>query len=143
MFLKVFFLFVLISDALKFLTPLERFPSHSYEMSGPDYLNPDSFVPMVRMVYEQCLCCFRFNPEVWISASQFEQHALQRRAEAAGSGTSAAAALDTMATTPEMHEQAVTYARNVLVEGIEANPGVALLRCALAELEEGAGGLLC
>ena len=107
-------------------------------MSGPDYLNPDSFVPMVRMVYEQCLCCFRFNPEVWISASQFEQHALQRRAEAAGSGTSAAAALDNTVT-PEMQEQAVNYARTVLVEGIEANPGVALLRCALAELEEGAG----
>jgi hypothetical protein len=34
---------------------------------------------------------------------------------------------------------AIECARGVYVEAIDANPGVTLLRCALAELEESAG----
>lgn len=110
----------------------------SYEMSGPDYLNPESFVPMVRMVYEQCLCCFRFNPEVWISAAHFEQDPSQRRESSSGlSAQAGSAPLETA----EVHEAMQNSARAVLIEAIDANPGVTLLRCALAELEEGAGVL--
>lgn len=113
---------------------------YSYEMSGPDYLNPESFVPMVRMVYEQCLCCFRFNPEVWISAAHFEQDPSQRRAESS-SGLSAAQAGTAPMESAEAHEAMQNGARAVLIEAVDANPGVTLLRCALAELEEGAGML--
>jgi hypothetical protein len=49
-------------------------------MSGPDYLNPESHVPMLRMVFEQCLCCFRFNPEVWLSYALFERDEVPKRA---------------------------------------------------------------
>ena len=48
-------------------------------MSGPDYLNPDSYVPMLRMVFEQCLCCFRFNAEVWLSYAAFEKDEVPKR----------------------------------------------------------------
>lgn len=83
---------------------------------------------MVRMVYEQCLCCFRFNPEVWISAAHFEQDPSQRRVESF-SGLAGAAAAES----PEAQEAMVGSARAVLIEAIDANPGVTLLRCALAE----------
>lgn len=106
-------------------------------MSGPDYLNPESFVPMVRMVYEQCLACFRFNPEVWISAAHFEQDPAQRRTESGAGGSSGASGVETV----EAQEAAVDSARVVLIDAIDANPGVTLLRCSLAELEEGAGKL--
>jgi predicted Fe-S protein YdhL (DUF1289 family) len=49
-------------------------------MSGPDYLNPESHVPMLRMVFEQCLCCFRFNAEVWLSYALFERDEVPKRA---------------------------------------------------------------
>jgi hypothetical protein len=49
-------------------------------MSGPDYLNPESFVPMLRMIYEQCLCCFRYNAEVWLSLALFERDEVPKRA---------------------------------------------------------------
>ena len=108
-------------------------------MSGPDYLNPESFVPMVRMVYEQCLCCFRFNPEVWISAAHFEQDPSQRRADSSSCGGLSTQAGAAAPETAEAQEAMQSGARAVLIEAIETNPGVTLLRCALAELEEGAG----
>lgn len=37
---------------------------------------------------------------------------------------------------------AIHNARGVYMEAIDANPGVTLLRCALAELEEGAGTVI-
>lgn len=50
-----------------------------FELSGPDYLNPESFVPMLRMVFEQCLCCFRYNAEVWLAYALFERDEVPKR----------------------------------------------------------------
>ena len=35
-----------------------------FEMSNPDNLTQENFRQMLRMVYEQCLCAFRYNTEV-------------------------------------------------------------------------------
>lgn len=70
---------------------------------------------MVRLVYEQCLCCFRLHPEVWLSLARYE---LTR-------GTDSSA---------------VTAARDVYRRAIECNPGAAVLWAGLAELEEGPAG---
>jgi hypothetical protein len=56
-------------------------------MSGPDYLNPESFVPMLRMLYEQCLCCFRYNAEVWLSLALFERDEVPKRVAEAQAGS--------------------------------------------------------
>jgi hypothetical protein len=101
----------------------------SFEMSGPDYLNPDSYRPMVRMVFDMCLCCFTYNPEIWLSVAHFERGEQQ---EATIAGTDAAAIAATAAA-------GVEKARAVYVEAIDANPSAVLLRCALAELEESVG----
>ena len=48
-------------------------------MSCPDYLNLESFIPMLRLIYDQCLCCFRYNPEVWAAYGLFEAQEVPRR----------------------------------------------------------------
>jgi hypothetical protein len=35
-----------------------------FEKSNPDNLEPDNHRDFIRMVFDQCLCCFRFHPEV-------------------------------------------------------------------------------
>ncbi len=49
------------------------------------------------------------------------------------------AQVDAAAAAATAKVNAVSCARGVYVEAIDANPGVTLLRCALAELEESAG----
>lgn len=98
-------------------------------MSGPDYLNPESYAPMIRMVYDQCLCCFRYNPEIWLSLAQFERDLPGRAADGTGVAAPSAEAVD----------KAVAAARLVYLEAVDANPSVTLLRSALAELEETSG----
>lgn len=53
--------------------------ANSFEMSCPDYLNLESFIPMLRLIYDQCLCCFRYNPEVWAAYGLFEAQEVPRR----------------------------------------------------------------
>lgn len=65
------------------------------------------------MLFDQCLCCFRLHPEVWMTIAHYEYGTYHRRL-------------------PE--------ARAVLREAIETIPDVVLLRVALAELEECHGG---
>lgn len=89
----------------------------SYELSCPDYLNADSWRTMARLVFQQCLTCFLHHAEVWLAFARFEQ---QIESGAPGS---------TFGVT-----------RGLLLEAIEANPSVSLLRIALAELEESSGG---
>ena len=48
-------------------------------MSCPDYLNLESFIPTLRLIYDQCLCCFRYNPEVWAAYGLFEAQEVPRR----------------------------------------------------------------
>ena len=84
---------------------------NSYELGNPDYLNSESFKPMVRMVYQQCLCCFYHNPEVWLSFAKFE--------EQLGSTTADHSAV-----------------RSILLQAIDAIPDSAVLRSRLGELEE-------
>lgn len=86
---------------------------------------------MIRMVYDQCLCCFRYNPEIWLSLAQFEREVASRAAD----GTSI------VAPDAAADDKAVASARAVYVEAIDANPSVMLLRSALAELEETSGVL--
>ena len=82
-----------------------------FEMGNPDNLPTESFVSIIRMLYDQCLCCFQYNPEVWLSYAMFEkQHS------PSGSGLAAA--------------------RKLILESIRNNEKVSLLYVALAELEE-------
>ncbi|KAJ1425454.1 hypothetical protein B484DRAFT_420154 [Ochromonadaceae sp. CCMP2298] len=98
----------------------------NFEVSGPDYLTPDSYRPMVRMVFEQCLCCFRYNSEIWLSYARFEAEGGE------GDGVPA--------TAPDPVAMAA-LARAIYLEAVDANPRVTMLRVGLAELEEGAGSL--
>lgn len=78
-----------------------------YERGNPDNLNGQLLFDMVRMIYDQCLCCFLYNPEVWLSLAKFvESH------------------------------KGYTEAKAIYTSAIQSNPNVALLRLALAELEE-------
>ncbi len=42
-----------------------------FEMSNPENLTPDIHRNMMLMLFDQCLCCFLFHPEVWISLAKF------------------------------------------------------------------------
>ncbi len=64
----------------------------------------------MRLLYDQCLCCFRYNPEVWLCLSRFAQK-----------------------------HRGFEEAKTACLQAIECNPGVSLLRVSLAELEEVAG----
>ena len=92
---------------------------------------------MVRMVFEQCLCCFRYNPEVWLSLAHFERE--QGLPPTSSGGTQNENEQEKEKQDKE--EQSVVQARNVYLEAIDANPTVTLLRAALSELEEAAGNL--
>ena len=65
---------------------------------------------MMRLVFEQCLCCLLHHSEVWMTFAKFQQQV---------GGT--------------------TDARSVYKEAIEIVPDVVSLRLALAELEESHG----
>lgn len=78
-----------------------------YEMTNPDNLPPDSFKNMIRMVYDQCLCCYLQHPEVWLGYARFE-HVYS----------------------------SIDDARVIYKNAVEILPNVTYLRIALAELEE-------
>lgn len=69
------------------------------------------------MAFQQCLCCFYYNPEVWLAFAKFEQHILP----AEGSNS--------------------LLPKSILTQGIEAVPDSAILRIRLAELEEQFGDI--
>jgi hypothetical protein len=73
---------------------------------------------MIRMIFEQCLCCFCYHPEIWIAYSKFERYF------GASTGTELPSAISSTAS-----------ARAVLNAAIEANPLTVGLRVALSELE--------
>eukprot|EP01034_Spumella_vulgaris_P021620 gene21620-27659_t len=82
-----------------------------FELGNPDILEPAQFQRYIRMLFDQFLCCFRHNAEVWLSLVQFVlQH-------------------------PDK-KIAFSEARDVFREAILCNPCVSLLRVGLAELEE-------
>jgi len=95
-----------------------------YERTNPDNLSPDAFKSAMQLAYEQCLCCMRFHPEVWISLAKFKV------AGVAGSGSSR-----------QRGGEGVSEARKVLIEAIETLPNVALLRVAYSEIEEHYGSV--
>ena len=85
-----------------------------YELENKSNLEPDQLKKIVEMVYEQCLCCFRYNAEVWLSYAKYKNdHKL-------GGGDEA---------------------RVVYKQGLEAIPGSILLRIAFAEAEEVQGNI--
>ena len=130
-----------------------------YEMSSPDYMSAASFAPLMRMIFGQCLCCFRYHPELWMSLARFEQQQLLRQGprledDSAGMGSRGADGINGAVSGGDKQEgvptkadvdmgavttAATAAARKVYVEAIDANPTSALLRCALVELEEEAG----
>ena len=81
-----------------------------YEMTNPDNLSTEQHQAFMKMIYEQCLCCMLFHPEVWMGYARLQQ-------EAGGS----------------------VEGKQVYREAIEIVPDVVTLRVALAELEEAEG----
>lgn len=117
-------------------------------MSGPDYLNPNTFIPMIRMIYEQCLCCFLYNAEVWISYAYFEQH----KYDIMISANINTSHLQQQNQQQQQQQQNqinkdnnnlinnnkvnINDSRQVLLHAIENNPSIIYLRINLSELEE-------
>jgi hypothetical protein len=44
-----------------------------YEMTNPDNLNTDQHNTMMKLVFEQCLCCMLHHPEIWMTYARFQQ----------------------------------------------------------------------
>ena len=65
---------------------------------------------MMKMIFEQCLCCLLHHPEIWMTYAKFQQVV-----------------------------SGANDARNVYKEAIDVIPEVVSLRLALAELEESLG----
>ena len=80
-------------------------------MGNPDNLEAGSFRSYIRMLYDQFLCCFCHNAEVWLSLISFVLLQTDRKL-------------------------AVAEARGIFHQAIEYNPCVNFLRTGLAELEE-------
>ena len=83
-----------------------------FETTNPDNLTEDAHKSYMRMIYDQCLCCLRLHPEVWMGLARFEA------SQTTGVDVS------------------VNEARNVYREAIDIIPNVAFLHIAYAEFEE-------
>ena len=83
-----------------------------YEETNPEELAPAAHKDMMLLVYDQCLCCLRHHPEVWLGLARYQLKA-----------------------------SGVSEARIVYKEAIEVIPTVYMLRLALAELEECQGNI--
>ena len=81
-----------------------------YEMTNPDNLSTEQHQAFMKMIYEQCLCCLLFHPEVWMGYARLQQES-----------------------------EGAAIARQVYQEAIEIVPDIVALRVALAELEEAEG----
>lgn len=87
-----------------------------FENGNPDNLGPAQLHGAVRLAYDQCLCCFRLHPEVWISLARFE-----------------------LAQSYRAQSDSVPEGRAVYQRAVVCNPRASLLRLGLSELEEGPG----
>lgn len=87
-----------------------------FENGNPDNLAPAQLHSAVRLVYDQCLCCFRLHSEVWISLARLE-----------------------MTQNYRAQSHSVIECRAVYWRAVACNPRSALLRLGLSELEEGPG----
>ena len=103
---------------------------------------------MIRMIYEQCLCCFLYNPEVWISYAYFEQY----KYDIMISANINTSHLQQQNQLQQQQNQInkdnnnnnlinnnkvnINDSRQVLLHAIENNPSVIYLRINLSELEE-------
>lgn len=96
-----------------------------FEFTNPDNLSPETFRHMIRMVFCQCLCCFRYNPEIWMCLARFERYFIVSAATGGSDDDN-----DSNNSSP------TERARQIYLEAIEANPEVMILRTGLAELEE-------
>jgi hypothetical protein len=65
-------------------------------------------VSILRMIFQQCLCCFYYHPEVWLSFSSFEK----------------------------LHSKDLESARIVLQKAKEVIPACNLLQISYAEINE-------
>lgn len=83
-----------------------------FEMNNPDNLTPETHKSMMKMIYDQCLSCFMFHPEVWMSMALYEEK------------------YGTLADVRAVYREAIETIRNI-----------AFLRIALADLEELDGNL--
>lgn len=79
----------------------------------------------MRCYFERALCCLRHHAEVWLAYSRFEQ----------------AQPIDTDESAAGAHDN-IKISKAILMEGIECNSHVAILRVALAELEEASGNTM-
>lgn len=78
-----------------------------FELQNPDNLAPQNFKSNMKAIYEKCLSCHLFHPEIWLSIAKFE-----------------------------LDFSGILEARTVYREAIDIIPKVALIRIAFAELEE-------
>eukprot|EP01039_Chlorochromonas_danica_P004320 gene4320-4741_t len=101
----------------------------AYELSVPDYLNAEAWKTVVRMVFQQCLNCFYHHEEVWLAFARFEQSQVSQ-APLEGK------VQQQQQQVVEEEEEGVGKARALLRQAITAVPQAALLRIALADLEE-------
>lgn len=99
-----------------------------YEKSNPDNLSPEAFKSAMQMLYDQCLCCMRFHPEVWLSLAWFH-------ASVGGGGVGA------RTSAIGGKSSGIVEARAVLNEAIETIPASALLRVSFSEIEEQHGSI--
>lgn len=83
-----------------------------YEMKNTEIYDSEQHREYMLLLFDQCLCCFRHHPEVWVSLAQFEQRS-----------------------------RGVAEARVVFREALEVIPGSEMLRVADADLEEQYGTL--
>jgi hypothetical protein len=95
-----------------------------FELGNSGNLIAELHYANMRCVFERALCCHRHNAEVWLSFAQYENKLRAVSAEDAA---------------PDTPADAARRAKAVLQEGADCNAGVAVLRVALAELEEGCG----
>lgn len=100
----------------------------SFELSNPCNLSPDLQRNSMRCLFERALCCHRHHPEVWLTFSRFE---LNQTYESDSSNN--------LVQVASFDGDAKKMCKSILMEGVECNTGVAILRIALAELEESSG----
>ena len=89
-----------------------------FEHSLEDSMEPALHKQLMTLVFEQCLCCFRHHPEVWLSYCKYTRSYLK-----------------------ELHHANVLILRGMYREAIGTIPYCALLRIAWAEMEEEAGNM--
>ena len=107
-----------------------------YALSNPCNFDAKQMRQFMIMLYEQCLCVFRYNPEIWLAYGKYVvSSGLAIHQD--GEGDSASGGGDIVVASDE-HLNTV---RDVYRRAIIAVPSSALLRIAYAEMEESYGCL--